>query len=50
MVPDSIVGFFLSPANPKFKRIKFMKNLTSSGPYSTKCKNRGFPGDTFVFK
>ena len=41
---------FWSPANPKLKKIKFIKTLTSSGPYWTKCKNRGFRGVTFVFK
>ena len=37
-------------ANPKFKKIKFINTLTSSGPYWRKCKNRGFWGVTFVFK
>ena len=32
------------------KKIKFIKTLTSSEPYWTKCKNRGFRGVTFVFK
>ena len=33
-----------------WKKIKFIKTLTFSGPYWTKCKNRGFRGVTFVFK
>ena len=42
---------FCSSANPKFKKkIKFIKTLTSLGPYWTKCKNRGFGGVTSVFK
>ena len=32
------------------KKVNFIKTLTSSGPYWTKCKNRGFQGVTFVFK
>ena len=41
---------FWFPVNLKFKKVKFIKTLTSSGPYWTKCKNRGFRGVTFVFK
>ena len=40
---------FWFPVNLKFKKVKFIKTLTSSGPYWTKCKNRGFRGVTFVF-
>ena len=41
---------FWYPTNPKLKKIKFIKTLTSSRPYWTKCKNRGFRRATFVFK
>ena len=41
---------FWSSANPKSKKITFIKTLTFSGPYWTKYKNRRFWGVTFVFK